>query len=51
MHCSCPYASRTIAFLHSRPLADSTPILKSPPDYFSDTLLGPTKTYSGLFCR
>ena len=40
MHCSCPYASSTIAVLHSRPLADSTPTLRSPPDYFSDTLLG-----------
>src|ERR1700756_2640332 len=35
-----PMHPATIAVLHSRPLADSTPTLRSPSDYFSDTLLG-----------
>src|ERR1700756_1193668 len=35
-----PMHPATIAVLHSQPLADSTPTLRSPSDYFSDTLLG-----------
>src|ERR1700752_2021885 len=34
-----PMHPATIAVLHSQPLADSTPTLRSPSDYFSDTLL------------